>query len=249
MIKKYTLIFVCVFFATNFAKAQRWGRGIDDKSFNWGFTFQYVVSEFKLTKTQDWRKPFFDAETGVYVTDTLNSIASPTSPGFGIGWVMNKKINQNIDMRFTPSFVFSDRLINYTSVTPGTFNPGKTLVQKKVQATMLDFPLSIKVKSDRLTDVRAYLLGGLKYSMDLASSKKTNDVLAPAVDKFVKNQKSFLSYEAGLGLDIYFEYFKMSPEIKVSYSFNDVLKHENNPYATPIDQAKLRHFTFSLFFE
>ena len=114
---------------------------------------------------------------------------------------------------------------------------------------MVDFPVGLKLKSDRLMNFRAYMLGGLKYSIDLASSKKTNDVEAAPIDKLIKNKKSFLSYEAGLGFDIYFEYFKMSPEVKVSYSFNDILKHEDQPYANPIDKAKLRHFTFSLFFE
>ena len=93
------------------------------------------------------------------------------------------------------------------------------------------------------------MLGGLKYSVDLASGKKNNDDAVAPVNKLIKNQRSFLSYEAGLGFDIYFEYFKMSPEVKLSYSFSDILKHDITPYANPLDKAKLRHFTFSLFFE
>lgn len=249
MIKKITYLLVCLLFAFNSVKAQRWGRGIDEKDLNWGFTFQYISAEYKLTKARDWRAPYFDTETGTYVTDELSAISSPISPGFGIGWVMNKKINQNLDLRLTPSFAFSDRVINYAYVTPATYNPANEVIQKKVQATMLDIPLGLKIKSDRLMDFRAYMIGGIKYSLDLTSRKKTNDDLAPAIDKLIKNNRSFMSYEAGLGLDIYFEYFKMSPELKVSYSFNDILKHNNTAFATPIDQAKLRHFTFSLFFE
>lgn len=93
------------------------------------------------------------------------------------------------------------------------------------------------------------MLGGIKYSMDLASEKKTNDDNAAPVNKLVKNKKSFLSYEAGIGFELYFEHFKMSPEIKVSHSFKDILLHTSNPYTDPIEKAKLRHFTFSLFFE
>lgn len=249
MIKKITFILFCFLCTANGLKAQRWGRGIDGKDLNWGFTFQYISAEYKILKANDWRKPYFDTETGAYVTDSLNSISSPGTAGFGVGWVMNKKINQNIDLRATPSFVFSDRVISYAYIEPGIYNPGNPVAQRKVQATMLDIPLSLKIKSDRLIDFRAYMIGGIKYSLDLASKKKTNDDLAPAVDKLVKNNKSFFSYEAGLGVDIYFEYFKMSPELKVSYSFKDILTHNNTAYATPIDQAKLRHFTFSLFFE
>lgn len=63
----------------------------------------------------------------------------------------------------------------------------------------------------------------------------------------LKNIGKYSSYEAAIGFDLYFEYFKMSPEIKVSHSFKDVIKREGHPYDTPIDRAILRNFTFSLF--
>ena len=249
MRKKIALTISIFILAINISHAQNWGGGIDDERFNWGFSFQYIVSEYKLTKVKDWRKPFFDIDQANYVTDTLTSISSPNSAGFGIGFVVNARITSNVDVRFTPALVFNDRLLNYTYVEPGTFNAGNPLIQKKVQATMVDFPLGLKVKSDRLMNIRAYMLGGLKYSVDLASGKKSNDDAVAPVNKLIKNQRGFLSYEAGLGFDIYFEYFKMSPEVKLSYSFNDILKHDITPYANPLDKAKLRHFTFSLFFE
>lgn len=251
MRKKLTFLLVSFLCTANLANAQNWGGGIDDDWFNWGFQFQYIVSEYKITKNKNWREPFRDPETNQLVTDQLNAVSSPTSPGFGIGFVVNANLQKNIDLRFTPSLVFNDRLVRYDYIpTPSDpiFTHERTL-EKKVQATMVDFPVGFKLKSDRLMNFRAYMLGGLKYSIDLASSKKTNDVNASAIDKLIKNKKSFLSYEAGLGMDIYFEYFKMSPEVKVSYSFNDILKHDINPYANPIEKAKLRHFTFSLFFE
>ncbi|TCC86962.1 PorT family protein [Pedobacter frigiditerrae] len=249
MRKKLTLLLIITLFSFSIAKSQNWGGGIDGERFNWGFSFQYISSELKITKNSNWRQPYYDQDLGAYVTDTLSSISSPTSVGFGIGFVVNSSIHKNVDVRFTPTLVFNDRLVNYTYVVPGTFNASNPVVQKKIQATMVDFPVGLKLKSDRLMNVRAYMLGGLKYSIDLASSKKTNDVNAAPIDKLLKNKKSFLSYEAGLGFDIYFEWFKMSPEVKVSYSFKDILKHEPQPYANPIDKAKLRHFTFSLFFE
>lgn len=249
MRKKIALSISVFLLSIGFVKAQNWGGGIDDERFNWGFGFQYIISEYKITKTKDWRAPFYDAEQGLYVTDSLKSLSSPTSVGFGIGFVVNSKLTPNIDARFTPTLIFNDRLLNYNYVDNQLNNPGVPLTQRKVQATMIDFPVGLKVKSDRLMNFRAYMIGSLKYSMDLASGKKTNDAAAAPIDKLVKNKNNFLSYEAGIGFDIYFEYFKMSPEVKVSYSFKDVMRHEFNPYSNPIEQAKLRHFTFSLFFE
>ncbi len=249
MRQKLTLLIFILSFFVNTLKAQNWGGGIDEDRFNFGFGFQYISSEFKFNKSKNWRDPHYDAGLGTYVTDSLSAIESPPSVGFGIGFVVNVKANPNVDIRFTPTLVFNDRLMNYYYVVPGTYNPTQPVINKKVQATVVDLPIGIKLKSDRLMNFRAYMIGGIKYSIDLASDKKNNDSDAAPINKLIKNKKSFLSYEAGLGVDLYFEYFKMSPEVKMSYSFKDIFLHENQPYSNPIDQAKLRHFTFSLFFE
>lgn len=249
MIKRITLFVSFFLFSVSFAAAQNWGGGIDDERLNFGFSFQYIVSEYKLTKTKNWRAPYFDVDQNAYVTDSLKSLSSPTSAGFGIGFLVKYRLTSYIDARFTPTLVFNDRLLNYEYVDNRVNNPTVALAQRKVQATMIDLPVGIRLRSDRLGNFRAYMLGGLKYSMDLASGKKTNDDNAAPVDKLVKNKRNFLSYEAGIGFEMYFEHFKMSPEIKVSQSFKDVLLHSGNPYVDPIEKAKLRHFTFSLFFE
>lgn len=247
---KKTILILLTFLGTTIAKAQNWGGGIDEQDFNWGFSFQYISSEYKIVKKPDWRTPFSDYEqNGRIITDQLMSISSPSSVGFGIGFVLNYRLNNNLDLRSTPTLVFSDRLVDYKYETPAIYNTSFSEKQQKVQATLVDFPLGIKVKSDRRKDFRAYLLLGAKYSIDLASGKKSKDAEFALIDKLLKNKKGFASYEAGIGFDLYFEYFKMSPEIKVSQSFRDVLKHENHPYATPIEKAILRNFTFSLFFE
>lgn len=223
------------------ASAQNWGGGVDDDNLHFGFTFQYLSSEFKILKRSDWQVPF--EENGVPVSGRLRSLSSKSSPGFGIGFVVNQRLSEHADIRFTPTLVFNDRLAYYE------FEGLDAPVEKKVQSTMIDFPLGIKIKSDRRNNFRAYVIGGAKYSMDIASKKKSNDDSFGAMEKFLKNKKNFLSYEAGFGMDLYFEYFKMSPEIKLSYSLNSVLKDDPSPYSRPIDKLMLRHVTFSLFFE
>lgn len=260
------LLVLLILFTTVKASAQNWGGGIDQETFNWGFTFQYVASEFKIIKEPDWRKPFDnnDPKQGQIgqVTRSLNAISSPLSPGFGIGFVLNYKIHPNVDLRSTPALVFNDRLVDYT-YEPDTANmivpvpqPNPTnqnllggTVRQKITPVIVDLPLGIKIKSDRRKDFRAYLLLGGKFSADLSAGKKPKDEDAIAVNRLLKNKTSYASYEAGLGFDFYFEYFKMSPEIKVSHSLGNVIKREGHPFDTPIDKAILRNFTFSLFFE
>ncbi|MFC4211449.1 outer membrane beta-barrel protein [Pedobacter lithocola] len=268
MIKKLSLIISLVTITTT-AFSQNWGGGVDDEDFHFGFSFQYISTEYKILKNADWRRPAFETANGnsfTYVNDggrqitqPLKAISSPPSAGFGLGFVVNRRISENFDIRSTPSLIFSDRIIRYeyeaapeltpdvgTSITPPTY---QTSIDKKVQATMFEIPLGLKIKSNRLNNFRAYWLGGAKYSMDIASKKKTFDEGETPINKLLKNKRNYLSYETGIGFDLYFEYFKMSPEIKISYSMSDVLQHDNTVFANPIDKTKLRHFTFSLFFE
>ncbi|QDW26139.1 PorT family protein [Pedobacter sp. KBS0701] len=265
MIRKLSLI-LSLFMVSTTTFAQNWGGGIDDEDWSFGFNFQYISAEYKILKKPNWRSPFYevpnsldpsyDPNSGIPVTSTLNAISSSPSQGFGLGFVMNRMISDNFDIRATPSLIFSDRVVTYEyepmapiDVGNGQTKNFQTVVDRKVQATMFEFPLGIKVKSNRLNNFRVYWLGGAKYSIDIASKKKTFDEGETAVNKFLKNKRNYLSYETGIGFDIYFEYFKMSPEIKLSYSANDLLQHDNTVYANPIDKLKLRQLTFSLIFQ
>lgn len=248
MKKRLLILLFSLSFLTT--KAQNWGGGIDDQNFNWGFSFQYVASELRLFKNANWREPFADYEQGnKLITDKLMSISSVLSPGFGIGFVLNKRLAKHFDLRSTPTLVFNDRVVEYRYEEPAINNLSFSFLQQKMQPTVAEIPLAIKLKSDRRRDFRAYMLFGAKYAIDLASGKRAKDDDYDLLRKILKNKKKFASYEAAIGFDFYFEYFKMSPEMKVSNSFGDVLIHEKHPYAAPLEKALLRNFTISLFFE
>jgi hypothetical protein len=258
--KKRICLLIILFSSVLSANAQNWGGGIDDNDLHFGFTFQYLSSDYKIIKNENWRNTFnsFVPETPPRPDDppysgrspSLDAIYSKSNPGYGIGFVVNYKLAEHSDLRFTPTLVFSDRLLYYQFSNKAVSGFQDNLKEQKVQSTMIDFPLGYKLKSDRRGNFRAYLLGGAKYSMDITSSKKSDNTGLAPLEKFVKNKKNFLSYEAGIGFDLYFEYFKMSPEIKVSNSIGNILKQEDNqPYARSIDKLMLRHVTFSLFFE
>ncbi|WP_316831058.1 outer membrane beta-barrel protein [Pedobacter aquatilis] len=258
MIKKLSL-FILLFTVANTSFAQNWGGGVDDEDLHFGFSFQYISAEYKILKTANWRDVYFDPLDGKQLTQPMKAISSPPSAGFGLGFVVNRRISENFDVRVTPSLIFSDRIVRYeyepapettAPVSNGITPPSYPLIlDKKVQATMFEIPIGIKIKSNRLNNFRAYWLGGLKYSMDIASKKKTFDEGETPLNKLLKNKRNYLSYETGIGFDLYFEYFKMSPEIKVSYSIKDLLQHDNTAFANPLEKTMLRHFTFSLFFE
>ena len=65
----------------------------------------------------------------------------------------------------------------------------------------------------------------------------------------LKNATGFGSYEAGLGCDIYFEYFKLSPEIKIANSLGNILVPQAQPFSAPLSKLGLHTIMFSLIFE
>lgn len=252
MIKlRYLLIAACMLFTKSLLAqdevVKAWASGADLRDLSFGFTFQYVNTDLKIVKKPDWRSPFYDPSTGLKITDSLNSISSKSSPGFGIGFITRYRLSDHLEARVTPMLVFADRFLEYGYAAPQGGSKSN-IIEKQIQTTMAEVPLSIKLKSDRLGNFRGYLIGGVKYSQ-LISSKKNTDVNAAPLDKLVKNSSGFASYEAGVGCDIYFEYFKLSPEIKISNSFKNVLVPENHPYSRPIDQLFLHSVMISLYFE
>jgi len=242
-------LLVIFLFAVHAVKAQNWGGGVDDENIHFGFTFQYTNALYKVEKKPDWRNPYVNSD-GIPVTNSLSALYGKSSPGYGIGFVVNGRVSNNVDLRLTPVLVFNNRIMTYEYAETGETTMPFYAIDQKVQATLVELPFAVKIKSNRRNNFRAYMLYGAKYSFDITSKKKTDDSGNDDLYKLLKNKKRYLSYEAGLGMDLYFEYFKMSPEIKFSYSLNNILDDSSpNPYNTPIDKVMLRHVTFSLFFE
>jgi hypothetical protein len=244
--KRYLTIILLLLCSKLFAQEApspfAWGGGADQQDLSFGFSFSYVSDYYKILKNPNWRNPFIDkTNNNQPVTSDLNTLSSPNSPGFAVGFLTRYRITEHVEARFTPSLIFADRQLSYVYANPSDN------VMKSVQATTVDFPLLLKLKSDRIGNYRAYLLGGVKYSYAIGADK--SDAEAALLDKTVKNVSGYASYEAGIGCDIYFEYFKLSPEIKLSNSLGNILVPENQPFSAPISKLSLHTLMFSLYFE
>lgn len=243
------LLFLAVFFLSQTVYAQRvvpaWAGGADQSNFSFGYTFQYVSSSYKILKKPNWRNPYFDQGTNRYVTDSLNSIGSPNSTGFALGFLARYSITDNLEIRTTPTLVFADRAVNYKYISQD-LAPDK---QEIVSTTQAEFPLELKLKSNRIGNFRAYIIGGAKYAFGIGKQGRQNEEDLAPLERKLKNVRNFSSYVAGFGCDIYLEYFKLSPEIKLSNSFGNILYPENHPYASPLEKLYLHNIMISLFFE
>jgi hypothetical protein len=104
----------------------------------------------------------------------------------------------------------------------------------------------LKYTSKRLTNAQAFIIGGFKYTIDMASQakKKNKDFDIP-----IKLYKSDFAGEIGTGFDFFLTYFKFGIELKMAYGLRDLLQREGNIYTNPIKRLGSKVFQLSFTFE
>lgn len=251
---KYKILLLCLFFPL-ISRAQ-WNTGgdIDASRIHFGFQLGVNTNTFSVVKQPNFQNYQItsNSTTGGSVTSgRLQVIQARFTTGFHLGLVANMFLNDNLDLRFTPDVNFSDRTLAYGYETLTTTNTAvSNPIIKTISSTFLDFPLLLKFKSDRKGNIRSYIIGGLQYSHDIVPRKKTDDAGLDPVGKLVKINSDMLSYKVGLGLDLYYEYFKMSPEISITNGLINGLDRSNvNAFTSPLSRLYPTAIMFTLYFE
>ena len=165
-------------------------------------------------------------------------------PGFAVGIVGNLRLGQYFDMRFIPTLALGDRSIIY-KIEPLDKSTAFE-IKKSMPSTSVDFPLHIKYRSSRHNNFAAYLIGGGKYSIEMASTKK---IQSNNNDVPVKIDRHDLAAEAGAGLDFYTPYFKFGVEAKMSYGILDILVKDQYAYSRSLERLNNKVFQLSFTFE
>lgn len=131
------------------------------------------------------------------------------SAGFSIGLVSDLALNRYFNLRAIPSLHFGSKDVVYND------GLGNLLNKESIKSNYLMLPLELKYSSLRLNNTRPYLMIGGAVAYDLASKKDPEDLLR------LKKLNYFL--EIGVGCDLYFQYFKLNPELKLCIGLNNVL--------------------------
>ena len=232
---KYIVIVILLFGALN-SSAQRHKRAknliqYDYKKLHFGFTLGINNLNFNMQKNSN-----------TITNDTLRTLHSKSQKGFNLGIVSNLRLSKFTDLRFVPTLVFGERHLYYGFIDDQE-NTDEHI--KRIESTLIDFPIYIKYKSARYNNFRTYVIGGLKYSMDIASQDKIDD----EGQEIVKLKKNDLMGEVGFGLDFYLEYFKFSPQIKLSYGLLNLLSKDESVYTQSLNKLTTNGWMLSFTFE
>jgi hypothetical protein len=205
----------------------------DNKPYYFGITLSAASARFQLE-----HHPHFLQQDSVLVAEPLNS------PGFALGLVGTLRLLRRLEARFNPQIIFTDRTIAYTLRYPESDLVG-TNVKKRIESTIVTFPVNFKFNSDRIGNFRAYVFGGGKIDFDLASNARTRKS-----EDLVKINKFDRGIEAGMGLNFYFPSFIFSPEIKISNGINNIhSRDESLKYSSVLDRIQSRMIIFSIHLE
>lgn len=199
----------------------------DDRKIHFGFTLALNTTDFAFQHYNTINdNPLFPDSRHTYpvpLDSLLNSagyklradVASLT-PGFTVGIVSNLRLAENLDLRFLPGLSFAERKVVY-NIPIYDSNITGVLKEHVVRSTYLDFALLLKYKSKRLINHRPYMIGGLSLRQDI--SKSANEDL-------LQLRKSNYYVEAGMGWDLYLQFFRLSTELKYCFGIGNILSKE-----------------------
>src|ERR1041385_2185445 len=203
---------------------------------HFGFYLGVNRTNFVVTPVHNWQS---------IAGDSLKSILSSPQTGFNLGIVSELRLQEYVTLRFLPDIAFGQRNLEYHfQSVHDTFD-----IVKKVESTFLDFPLDLKVRSKRFGNFAAYMLGGGKYTLDLASQKDVNNGNVTAAQQVVKLGKNDFCYEAGAGVDFFLPYFKFGLELKLSMGLKNLLIKDNTIFSQTLDNLHSKVFLVSFTFE
>jgi hypothetical protein len=223
------IIFI-LFLMPVLAKAQFNIHELGRKQIYFGITLGANVADYKIIK-----KPY------VPENDSIKSFSSKVGAGFNLGIISNWQFHRNFDLRFIPTLSFAERKIEYAVKQK---RQSVVMIPQNIPSIYLDFPLLLRFKSEPIKDFRLYALAGIRFDVDLASNSNNRDKL------LLKVKKYDIAAEYGVGIMIYFPYFIMSPEFKMSHGIIDINSPTKNyMYSRVIDKLYSRTFTFSLHLE
>jgi len=226
--RKITLLFFFLAYSTfSFAQLQLNLPDHDDKPYHFGINLGYNMSHFSFTHHQRFLQ-----------YDSIMGVESINNAGINLAFLTNLRLGDHFDLRVHPlDLTFSEKAFLYRQ----KYETDST-VTKRVQSITLSFPVNVAFSSDRIGNMKVYTFVGGRYDYDLASDSK-----ATMAEDLLKLRRGNLSAELGLGFHIYFPFFVLSPEIKLSSGLINLhVRDPNLKYSNVIDKMYSKMVTFSL---
>lgn len=191
---------------------------------------------------QSWdnQKVFFGFFLGInnkglkisYNTTTPNAFVNATnSSGFEVGIIGDIRLHKNINLRLEPGLSSNTKTLDFTHI-----DASENIRTREINGTYLRIPLLLKFNTNRLNNLRPYVVGGVSYDFNFSSNQDNPNDNSSGEFRMTKNN---FSYEIGAGIDFYLPFFVFSPSIRGVFAINNELVRDNvtpagSQYTDPI---------------
>lgn len=224
----------------------------DQQKFSWGFFLNGSYFDYRLV---------LDPRYGV--DGNKNSVSVTPSYGFGAGLIGRMRMSDYLDLRLEPGMQFVQREIHFDTQKNDAFAAGsltnlpftpKTLAEKDkvrhAKATFVDIPILVELHGDRWYNTRPYVATGVNYIVNLQSNSNSPDDNMQGVFRTTTHN---FAWSAELGIQIYFNRFKLTPGIRGTFFMNNEIvsdKDTTPPYwSKAMATGSSRALLFTLKFE
>jgi Outer membrane protein beta-barrel domain len=216
----------------SYGQGKRWvnknNPNYDERKISYGFMIGLHSSALQLEYSDQFVTQDFD---------TLYAVQPSWSAGFSLGFIVNYRAAEFLDLRLTPKVSFYEHKVRYVYTNAGPLD-------QLIETTMVEFPFLAKYKSVRRGNVRMYVVGGITPGVE-ASGKKDLESTTSRLEL----KRFNLSLEGGFGFDLYYPLFKFSPEIRFSRGMLDLLGNRNNIFGQPLGRVSMNTVTVYLLFQ
>jgi len=235
---KYLLLFIVLIMCCSGTFAQR--RKLqnqpyaDQKLYHFGFTVGLNAQDLILSHTG------YVEENG----DVWFSEIPSYSVGFSVGIIADRYINQHMNLRAIPSIHFGEKRFEFREQNAIDDEKNEDF---SIKTNYLSLPVHMRFSSERLNNIRPYILAGGFVNYQIGGKNQPE----------VKFKKLDYGIEIGLGCNLYFPLFKLSPELRFSFGLRDLIERDrsdlSNPdmliYTNALKSGKSRMITLTFNFE
>ena len=208
---------------------------LDDRVWHYGFLVGLNIQDIRLANNGN---AYVNQNGGV---EYWYADAPEYTPGFSVGVLGELKANDWLSVRIVPTMYFGDKKVVFKEQRSGK------VAEQYLKSTYLAVPLDLKISAARFNNYRPFLINGLAPTVDL-TVKKGKELLV---------ERSDLMFEIGMGVDLYYPFFKMIPELKFCFGLKNVLDRNRTDltdpallkYSNAIDKAQNGMIILTLYFE
>ncbi|MCH7402919.1 porin family protein [Belliella kenyensis] len=219
--------------------------GQDEKLVSYGFFLGGHTNYWRLKYSESFAEQLFNVNER-----SVQSIMPYYSPGFSLGFLVVFRLHDQVNFLITPKVGFYEYRTDINSFVPDpdpyTQEESSLYTTSTVinESTMVEIPILFKYKAQRFNNSRMFFTAGGSFMF------RTKDQEEADVEDIGTLGRDF-TVDLGIGFDMYFKFFKFSPEVRFSHGLLNMYRPEatDPTYSSAIESLRRKSITLYLNFQ